>query len=327
MLLEEARRQREERFERSIGLEHWSWCRQTITLQHATEKGGPVKLNALFHWKRQTSLITHRAAELSGLRGEERKKVRVNTIVHGEVTSTCAYWVPLEDWRGETAYLKARGVDYIAALPGKKYDQEDLESFPQLVAARDEQVESRGQIQLMIALDNWRYMPVRLVDGPAGSTDRYGLEDMKFLARTQFGKRFVLLDALDAFEVIPPETGDGREEKDGIQADAQGVEERPSGSSRTPDGGKTEERPDNRAGNASSVDTTEEETSEVSRLKRATKRGFGFLSVDQEMRLREASTGARDPEGIVYRADCQARKLCEEILKQQTPCSSLLPSR
>ncbi len=32
------------------------------------------------------------------------------------------------------------------------------------------------------------------------------------------------------------------------------------------------------------------------------------------MRLREASTGARDPEGIVYRADCQARKLCQGIL-------------
>jgi hypothetical protein len=137
---------------------------------------------------------------------------------------------------------------------------------------------------------------------------------MKFLARTQFGKRFVLLDALDAFEVIPPETGDGREEKDGIQADAQGVEERPLGSSRIPDGGKTEERSDSKAGGSESVGATGEETSEVSRLKRATKRGFGFLSVDQEMRLREASTGARDPEGIVYRADCQARKLCEEIL-------------
>ncbi len=130
----------------------------------------------------------------------------MNTIVHGEVTSTCAYWVPLGDWRGETAYLKARGVDYIAVLPGKKYDQEDLKCFPQLVAARDEQVESCGQIQLMIALDNWRYMPVRLVDGPAGSTDRYDLEDMKFLARMQFGKRLVLLDALDASDVIPPET-------------------------------------------------------------------------------------------------------------------------
>ncbi len=117
--LKEARRQREERFERSIGLEHWSWCRQTITLQHATEEGGPVRLSALFHWKRQTSLITHRAAKLAGLKGEEKKKVRVNTIIHGEVTSTCAYWVPLEDWRGETAYLKACGVDYIAVLPGK----------------------------------------------------------------------------------------------------------------------------------------------------------------------------------------------------------------
>jgi len=49
MSLEEARRQREERFERSIGLEHWSWCRQTISLQHATKEGGPVRLNALFH--------------------------------------------------------------------------------------------------------------------------------------------------------------------------------------------------------------------------------------------------------------------------------------
>ncbi len=83
MSLEEARRQREERFERSIGLEHWSWCRQTITLQHATEEGRPVRLNALFHWKRQMSLITHRAAELAGLKGEEKKKVRVNTLSTG----------------------------------------------------------------------------------------------------------------------------------------------------------------------------------------------------------------------------------------------------
>jgi hypothetical protein len=184
MSLEEARRLREEKFEHSIGLEHWSWCRQTITLLHATEEGGPVKLNALFHWKRQMSLVTHLAARFAGLKGEEAKKIKVNTIIHGEVTSTCASWVPLEDWRGEKTYLKARGVDYIAVLPGKKHDQEDLKCFPQLVAARDEQVESHGQIQLMIALDNWRYMPVRQVIEPAGSPDRYDLDDMKFLART-----------------------------------------------------------------------------------------------------------------------------------------------
>jgi hypothetical protein len=237
MSLEEARRQSEERFERSIGFEHWSWCRQTITLQHPTEEGGPVRMNALFHWKRQTSLITHRAAKLAGLKGEEKRKVRVNTIIHGEVTSTCAYWVPLEDWRGETTYLKARGVDYIAMLPGKKHDQEELKCFLQLLAAQDKQVESPGQIQLMIALDNWRYMPVRLVIGPAGSPDRYDL--MKFLARMQFGKRLVLLDALNASEVIPPETGDGLEEKDGVKTSARKEEEMPPGSIRIHDGARS----------------------------------------------------------------------------------------
>ncbi len=88
----------------------------------------------------------------------------------------------------------------------------------------------------------------------------------------------------------------------------------PSGSIRIQDGGKIKEHSDAKAGDAGSSNPTGEATSEVSRLKRATKRGFGFLSVDQEIRLREASTGARDPEGIVYRADCQARKLCQGIL-------------
>ncbi len=215
-----------------MGLEHWSWCRQTITLQHATQEGGPVRLNALFHWKRQTSLVTHLAAKLAGLKGEEKKKIRVNTIIHGEVTSTCAYWVPLEDWRGETTYLKAHGVDYIAMLPGKKHDREDLECFPQLIAARDEQVESHGQIQLMITLDNWRYMPVQQFIGPAGSLDQYDFDDMKFLARTQFGKRLILLDVLDASEVIPPETGDGLHEKDGAKTSAREDEKTLSGSIR-----------------------------------------------------------------------------------------------
>ncbi len=114
--------------------------------------------------------------------------------------------------------------------------------------------------------------------------------------------------------MIPPETGDGREEKNGIQADAREVEEEPAGGDQIPHRSNTGELSVSKASSASSVDTTEEETSEVSRLKRATKRGFGFLSVDQEMRLREASAGARDTEEIVYGADCQARKLCEGIL-------------
>jgi hypothetical protein len=44
--------------------------------------------------------------------------------------------------------------------------------FPQTVAARDEQAEERDQIDLMIALDNWRWMPAcpssLLAGGKAG---------------------------------------------------------------------------------------------------------------------------------------------------------------
>ncbi len=114
--------------------------------------------------------------------------------------------------------------------------------------------------------------------------------------------------------MIPPETGDGLDEKDGAKTSAREDEKMPPGSIQIQEGGKTEERPGTETGDARSGNPAEETTSEVSRLKRATKRVFGFLSVDQEMRLREASTGARDPEGIVFRADCQAGKLCQGIL-------------
>ncbi len=122
------------------------------------------------------------------------------------------------------------------------------------------------------------------------------------------------MDALDASEVIPPETGDGLDEKDGVKTSAREDEKMPSVSIRVQEGSETGKRPGTEAGDARSKTPTEETTSEVSRLNRAVKRGFGFLSVDQEMRLREASTEARNPEGIVYRADCQARKLCQGIL-------------
>ncbi len=157
-------------------------------------------------------------------------------------------------------------------------------------------------------------LPDALSNEKESASRTTSLDDMKFLARTQFGKRLVLLDALDASEVIPPETGDGLDEKGGVKTSAREDEKMPSASIRVQEGGETGKCPGTETGGTRSKTPTEETTSEVSRLKRAMKRGFGFLSVDQEMRLREASTEARDPEGIVYRADCQARKLCQGIL-------------
>jgi hypothetical protein len=83
-----------------------------------------------------------------------------------------------------------------------------FEQFPQLVAARDEQVEEPGLIHLMITLDNWQWILVRQAEQMASGQDQDNLEYAKFLIQTQFGKRLIVLDGLNAYEVIPPKTGD-----------------------------------------------------------------------------------------------------------------------
>jgi hypothetical protein len=59
------------------------------------------------------------------------------------VESTCAYWVPLKDLKGEAVYLEARGVDYIARLPGIEDPVRWYDRFPSLAAARDTEAEER----------------------------------------------------------------------------------------------------------------------------------------------------------------------------------------
>jgi hypothetical protein len=73
----------------------------------------PLKLNGLLHWKKHRSLVLHEEAKAARLEHYRKKNIMVDTVLHGEVASSCAYWVPLEDWRGETTYLKAWGVDDI----------------------------------------------------------------------------------------------------------------------------------------------------------------------------------------------------------------------
>jgi hypothetical protein len=94
-----------------------------------------VRLNALFHWKKRMILVTHMTARMAGLECCEKKNVKVDAIIHGEINSPCTYWVHLADWRGETIYLKAHGVEYIAMLSGTKCQPEDLKQFPQLAVA------------------------------------------------------------------------------------------------------------------------------------------------------------------------------------------------
>jgi hypothetical protein len=81
------------------------------------------------------------------------------------------------------------GSHYIARLPGCESPVGWYDRFPQLVAARDEQAEERSQIDLMIVLDNWKWMPVRQACRLVGRQDWDAMEHTRLLAQTQFGGR------------------------------------------------------------------------------------------------------------------------------------------
>jgi hypothetical protein len=63
--------------------------------------GPALKINGLFHWKKQKSLILHEVARAAGLESCGIRSI-VDTIYMGELVSSCAYLVPLENWKEET---------------------------------------------------------------------------------------------------------------------------------------------------------------------------------------------------------------------------------
>jgi hypothetical protein len=170
-------------------------------------KGPGRKINGLFHWDSDDSLILHEVARAAGLEGRGCAK-EVNSPQMKGMESTCAYCVPIADWKGEVKYLWARGVDYIAQLPGKEDPTKWYDRFPGLVAARDTEAEEKAPIEMMIAQDNWKWMPVRQSSWLAERQDRVKEKDRRVLAQTQFGKRLLILPELEASEIIPAEEDD-----------------------------------------------------------------------------------------------------------------------
>jgi hypothetical protein len=203
--LEEQRRRAEEEYDKLGGLSHG--CRQSWDLRMREEKGPGRKINGLFHWISEDSLILHEVARAAGLEGRGPAR-RVNSLCMKDVESTCAYWVPLVDWKGETKYLGAQGVDYIAQLPGIEDPRKWYDRFPSLAEARDVEAEEKAPIEMMIAKDNWKWMPVRQASRLTERQDNAKIRDKRLLARTQFGKRLLLLPCVEASEVVPPEEDD-----------------------------------------------------------------------------------------------------------------------
>ena len=60
-------------------------------------------------------------------------------------------------------------------------------------------------MEMTIALEKRRWMPVRQASRLTERQDKEEVDNMRFLGRTQFGKMLLLLPCTEAFEIIPPE--------------------------------------------------------------------------------------------------------------------------
>jgi hypothetical protein len=98
-------------------------------------------------------------------------------------------------------------VDYIAQLPGKEDPRRWYVQFPDLAAARD----TEAPIDMMIAQENWKWMPVRQASRLTERLYDTKAKDRRVLARTQFGRRLLLLPRVEASEIIPSEEDDDDE--------------------------------------------------------------------------------------------------------------------
>jgi hypothetical protein len=103
--------QAEDRFEQVIGLSHE--FQQSLPLLQGPGKGLATNMNGLIYWVLEDILILHAVAKVAGLESHGAADV-IDTPYVGQVESSCAYWVPLEDRRG--AMLTAT----LASLPGSE---------------------------------------------------------------------------------------------------------------------------------------------------------------------------------------------------------------
>ncbi len=99
-------------------------------------------------------------------------------------------------------------MDYIAQLPGKEDPTKWYDRFPGLAAARDKEAEEKAPIEMMIAHDNWKWMPVHQSSWLTERQDEAKAKDRRVLAHTQFGKRLLILSDVEASGIIPAEEGD-----------------------------------------------------------------------------------------------------------------------
>jgi hypothetical protein len=158
-------------------------CRQMVSVEIG---GRSQQLQVLYDSGATLTLITHEAADRTGLQPIRQQLKSVSGLNGVVVSSSCFYMVPMVDCNDEVQVIKAFGVARIAWMDQGTLSPEMEARFPQLKGEAINLQQDEGYVDLLMGADNSRWMPAYV-----GSSE-FPFDNLR-LMMSSFGERFILM--------------------------------------------------------------------------------------------------------------------------------------
>jgi hypothetical protein len=148
--------------------------------------GRNQQLQVLYDSGATVTLITHEAADRTGLQPIWQQLKSVSGLNGVVVASSCFYMVPMVDCNDELQVIKAFGVARIAWMDQGTLPPEMEARFPRLKGETINLQQDEGYVDLLIRADNSRWMPAYV-----GSSE-FPFDNLH-LMMSSFGERYILM--------------------------------------------------------------------------------------------------------------------------------------
>ncbi len=148
--------------------------------------GRSQQLQVLYDSGATVTLITHKAADRTGLQPIHQQLKSVSGLNGVVVASSCFYMVPMVDCNDEVQVVKAFGVARIAWMDQGTHPPEMEARFPRLKGEAINLQQDEGYVDLLIGADNSRWMPAYV-----GSSE-FPFDNLR-LMMSSFGERYILM--------------------------------------------------------------------------------------------------------------------------------------
>ncbi len=180
-------------------------CQQRVPLE---VNGNLTSLHTLYDWESPNTLVRIESARRIGLQGMRAPRQAIKGYQGVGTITDSVYYLPLLDADGNIQVIRAHGVEEIAIVARTRLPPIAREIFPVIRASMPWMETGAGHVELLIGLDNRRWLPAHVEDS-------WDPDDDMRLMRSVFGHRYMITDGWGR-DLLPPDNAPGS------QAGAQG---------------------------------------------------------------------------------------------------------